>query len=252
MGATRDASHRISTRCCKGLTISPKHRKDGWESEEKLHEPYLWGCRGRGRVANRRCWIPAPWSPCHDFLCDIPASLIGVSDTDLGGRKHTKRKQTLPQAHGFVWHLHRHCGYQGCNGAHSCAAPSRPGIGCRKANSLQAIIAKAENSRRQSKHDLQVQRHSKAESLGFKLASLASSWFLRGGAQKEWWRGWERTPRKYVWSTKMSPWITQVLFCIFSKTNVFYAGCPMKITYLQNSSFLEHEKNLSKTTLKET
>lgn len=72
-----------------------------------VHDTYLWGCRGRRGVANRRCWIPAPCSPCHDFLCDIPATLIGVPDTDLGGRKraHRKRKATWLQACSSMWHL---------------------------------------------------------------------------------------------------------------------------------------------------
>lgn len=71
-------------------------------------DTYLWGCRGRGGVANRRGWIPAPWSPCHDFLCDIPATLIGVADTDLGGQrsKQTPFAWTLWMVPTSVLHLH--------------------------------------------------------------------------------------------------------------------------------------------------
>lgn len=71
-------------------------------------DTYLWGCRGRGGVANRRGWIPAPWSPCHDFLCDIPATLIGVADTDLGGQrsKQSPFALTLWMVPTPVLHLH--------------------------------------------------------------------------------------------------------------------------------------------------
>lgn len=56
-------------------------------------KPYLWWgwCRGGG--ADRRRWIPAPWTPCHDLLCDILATLIGVTDTDLGGQWHKRRRR---------------------------------------------------------------------------------------------------------------------------------------------------------------
>lgn len=74
-------------------------------------EPYLWGGGGWRGGTDRRRWIPAPWTPCHDLLGDIPATLIGVSDTDLGGQWHKKTDLTKApkcQSNPYFMHIWEH------------------------------------------------------------------------------------------------------------------------------------------------
>ena len=58
-------------------------RRDGWILPQ---HSYLWRCGGGGGSSDRWGRVTAPTDPGHDFLRDVLAALVGISDTDLGGQ----------------------------------------------------------------------------------------------------------------------------------------------------------------------
>lgn len=51
-----------------------------------LLQSYLWRCGGGGGPSDRWGGVAAPDDPGHDLVRDVLATLVGVSDTDLGGQ----------------------------------------------------------------------------------------------------------------------------------------------------------------------
>lgn len=94
-------SHRVAEKIPeqRGHTEIRQHEKAissslscRWEDGEWAGELYLWWGRGGGVGADGRRWIPASWASCQDLIRYIFATLIRVTNSDLGGKKLHKKQ----------------------------------------------------------------------------------------------------------------------------------------------------------------